>query len=931
MYCDVLQIQEAIERARGIRNPGPAHVSNPVRVQSPAQLAAPVRVQAPAQLAVEIPSERKEDIFCDNEVDHDDPLDENELDDIGDMSIDSDQLDPEADQLSSGMFLAMALRMWSLVFRLPRRALELQFKIIGAVMPVLAEQYKLTSPYRCDQLLGLGNDDLDYNSLGVCGKCTKLYYESQLFSRRRGQRCNGVLFGKRCGHQVCPPGTSTPRYYYHCTSITDRLREILTRSDVAPFVDHWKTRTTRAGCFTDVYDGAVWREFQTDTESGQAFLSADGIGLMLNVDWFRPFKHSPYSQGAIYLSIMNLPRAMRFLPCNIILLGTLPPLTEKEININGILRCMVDELKELWGLRSPLGRRVALLCVASDMKAARTICGFKGPGARKGCSRCHCWFDLFERDPERPHIPPKVNMANFVTGNLRTRNDQVQQRDEYLAGRTKTARKEAFRRHGFKGSILLELSYFNASRMMVVDPMHNLWMGTAKHMCKAWVKLDILTDVKLKELSVRAQRMDIPSDIRRIASKIRSGFSSVLAEEWKDFTNIYSMALLKGILPAEHLEIWEQFVLGSRCLSARVITEDDLRDATGHFVEFGGMVRGHDMYGDKFCTTNMHMHIHLASYVRDYGPIYAFWCFAFERYNGMLGSFNNNGKAQDVGLTMARTFSRLSKLGRMIRESRAADACTPQEAAIFMELTGTTVEPDIDSDGIAFGAGALCDYKEYTVLGLNADTVGQITGAEPFPGHLVADVGHKTGVIKGKAIRAIDAEVLGALMRESYPDRNPSLTAWYTEKSRRLQIGGEVFGSVGYRYGERSSLVSVVFDGFTYPHGRVVHISMSCPAQVMFYCVVRVFFEDEDADIADDDNYEDVTLARVRWFVPIPAPGGSEHVRVWEDRCRTDTHVRLFSFVPVHRIECRIGRVWISNDPKSKLFRVCKLKRKIAT
>ena len=29
----------------------------------------------------------------------------------------------------------------------------------------------------------------------------------------------------------------------------------------------------------------------------------------------------------------------------------------------------------------------------------------------------------------------------------------------------------------------------------------------------------------------------------------------------------------------------------------------------------------------------------------DYGPSHAFWCFSFERYNGLLGSFHTNQKA----------------------------------------------------------------------------------------------------------------------------------------------------------------------------------------------------------------------------------------------------------------------------------------------
>ena len=48
------------------------------------------------------------------------------------------------------------------------------------------------------------------------------------------------------------------------------------------------------------------------------------------------------------------------------------------------------------------------------------------------------------------------------------------------------------------------------------------------------------------------------------------------------------------------------------------------------------------LYGGENCTPNLHLHLHLKDCLLDYGPSYAFWCFSFERYNGLLGSFNTN-------------------------------------------------------------------------------------------------------------------------------------------------------------------------------------------------------------------------------------------------------------------------------------------------
>ena len=59
-------------------------------------------------------------------------------------------------------------------------------------------------------------------------------------------------------------------------------------------------------------DGAIWKEFE---QSMILILMKYllHIGLMLNVDWFNPFKKGLYSAGAIYLSILNLPRVILFI------------------------------------------------------------------------------------------------------------------------------------------------------------------------------------------------------------------------------------------------------------------------------------------------------------------------------------------------------------------------------------------------------------------------------------------------------------------------------------------------------------------------------------------------------------------------------------------------------------------------------------------
>ena len=49
-------------------------------------------------------------------------------------------------------------------------------------------------------------------------------------------------------------------------------------------------------------------------------------------------------------------------------------------------------------------------------------------------------------------------------------------------------------------------------------------------------------------------------------------------------------------------------------------------------------------YGRDKITSNLHLSLHLYDCSFDYGPLYAFWCFSFERMNGVLGSLPNSNR-----------------------------------------------------------------------------------------------------------------------------------------------------------------------------------------------------------------------------------------------------------------------------------------------
>lgn len=112
-------------------------------------------------------------------------------------------------------------------------------------------------------------------------------------------------------------------------------------------LNHWKSHVVSHGVMSDIYDGAVRASFLY--VDGKEFLkSRCGIGLLINVDWFQPYKHVQYSVGAIYLVVLNLPCHLRYCRGNILLVGNIPRPREPSLDINSFLEPMVADLLKLW-------------------------------------------------------------------------------------------------------------------------------------------------------------------------------------------------------------------------------------------------------------------------------------------------------------------------------------------------------------------------------------------------------------------------------------------------------------------------------------------------------------------------------------------------------------------------------------------------------
>ena len=498
-----------------------------------------------------------------------------------------------------------------------------------------------TTLYSARKFLGIDRDN--FHQYVVCPKCTKLYQMDEIVVSNGRQSfartCDNLPFPrakrpKTCGAQLAQKiilKNGSVKFYalktYFYKSIIDSLETLLKRPGLEEQCEKWKSRKIDNDLYADVYDGQIWKQFG-NWRGNKPFLDLPrSFGLMMNVDWFKPFKHrNDFSVGVIYMVLMNLPRSIRFRKENVILVGIIPALKHEPKSLNHFLNPAVDELNALWkGVKvnthnspsSTVKIQVAVLCFASDIPAARKLCGFLGHSARRGCSHCYKEFP--------GGFGEQRNYGGFQDRDQwPKRSSQQHRRDAYRVKNctSESASEKLASQLGVRYTVLLELPYYTSIEMCVIDHMHNLFLGTAKRVFSKWIENEIITKEGLEKIQKSIEEISLLSDIGRLPGNIKSNYGGYTAAQWKNFVLLFSMYSLKDVLSDQHLHYWQSFVLACRLLCKPCITKTDLMLADCKLLHF--LKEYEKINGELAITPNMHLHLHLKECVQNYGSIYGF-------------------------------------------------------------------------------------------------------------------------------------------------------------------------------------------------------------------------------------------------------------------------------------------------------------------
>ena len=220
-----------------------------------------------------------------------------------------------------------------------------------------------------------------------------------------------------------------------------------------------------------------------------------------------------------------------------------------------------------------------------------------------------------------------------------------------LFAKTPTERKKKELDLGSRFTELFHIPYYNTVRYAIIDPLHNLFLGTAKRLQHHWIEIGLLNNSNLKIIQERVDNFNTPNNIGHVPRKILSGFSNMTADEWKNWTIFYSVITLHDILPPQHMTCWKLFVSACTILCSPIITLSEIDHVQQLLHEFFLSLEN---LGSHYITINTHLHLHYSQCLKDYGPCYGYWLFSFERYNGILGKYHTNRKSIEIQLM--RTF-----------------------------------------------------------------------------------------------------------------------------------------------------------------------------------------------------------------------------------------------------------------------------------
>ena len=90
-----------------------------------------------------------------------------------------------------------------------------------------------------------------------------------------------------------------PKYVYAYQPLKKSFARLVKCPGFVDKLEHWRNQEPEENSWSDIYDGQVWKEFNS-AKFNNFLKNKQCFGIMLNMDFFEPYKHVKDSYGVLY-------------------------------------------------------------------------------------------------------------------------------------------------------------------------------------------------------------------------------------------------------------------------------------------------------------------------------------------------------------------------------------------------------------------------------------------------------------------------------------------------------------------------------------------------------------------------------------------------------------------------------------------------------
>ena len=506
--------------------------------------------------------------------------------------------------------------------------------------------------------------------MAVCPniKCNAIYKLSEITAQRRNgvvspALCKNKLFGKTCQAELAFSESLSfgrkkllPFKKFPFLPPSKWIKLFFTNKEFLSLLEQ-RPEPSQDGLIGDMWDGRILKKFFRDPNNQERPLLEDkrNLALLLYLDFFNPFTRAIHSSGVLCMTILNLPRCVRYQKKWAMLVGIIPGPEEAQRHINSFLKPVVDDLLLLYkginiqvrgvdGHACNFITRSILLPVLGDIPASRKMSQFLSYKANKPCDKCH---QTAKREPGTVGASGRMSFLTTSMAKKRTDREVRDAMAKYNSARSKHSADEVAKVSGVRYSELSRLPYFHTVNNFLVDPMHNLFLGLVEDIGNAIIVGDekFISANGRGAFQERMNKMQVPYDVGRLPRTMLEKMSGrgLTAQQWKNFIITFARVCLWNEVSQDAYRM-----VCSLAEACEIVLRDPISQADiDHLNKL--LIDHHQLYakifGEFSVSINYHMVLHLPDQILNWGPPTAWWCFPYERRIGELSDTLTSGKS----------------------------------------------------------------------------------------------------------------------------------------------------------------------------------------------------------------------------------------------------------------------------------------------